>query len=57
MRYLTLAIFLERLNHTCEPGDDINKKIIENELKNDEGYKEFIKSQRSKAIIKRTFKG
>ena len=63
MRYLTLAIFLERQNHTCEPGDDVNKKIIddrkyiENELKNDEGYKEFIKSQRSKAIIKRTFKG
>ena len=42
MRYLTLAIFLERQNHTCKPGDDVNKKIIddrkyiENELKNDE---------------------
>ena len=56
MRHLIYAILKERQNHNCKPGDD-DCKYIENELKNDEGFKHFIGSQRSKAIIKRTFNG
>lgn len=63
MRHLIYAILEERLIHICKPGDDVNKKIIddrkyiENKLKNECGFKEFIGNQRSKDIIKRTFNG